>query len=40
MEKEYYPHPRTPPILLQHARELRHPQTKVDPFVKTPKVLF
>ncbi len=26
----YYPHPRTPPILLQHARELRHPQTPAE----------
>jgi very-short-patch-repair endonuclease len=27
---EYYPHPRTPPILLQAARELRHPQTPAE----------
>ena len=26
----YYPHPRTPPILLQHARELRQPQTPAE----------
>ena len=27
MEKEYYPHPRTLPKILQAARELRQPQT-------------
>jgi len=27
---DYYPHPRTPPILLQAARELRHPQTPAE----------
>jgi very-short-patch-repair endonuclease len=26
----YYPHPRTPPRLLQYARELRHPQTPAE----------
>ena len=27
---DYYPHPRTPPKLLQYARELRHPQTPAE----------